>query len=101
VLLALEDVENTLVTYGRARVEDAHLAQAAADSESAARLARVRYEAGAVGLFEVLDAERVLLQSQDQLAAARTRTASSAVRLYVALAGGWQSNEDAPLVSVP
>ncbi|HET7844166.1 MAG TPA: efflux transporter outer membrane subunit [Xanthomonadales bacterium] len=91
VLLALEDVENALVTHGRARVEDAHLADAARESEDAARLAHVRYEAGAVGLFEVLDAERVLLQSQDQLAAGRTRTAASAVRLYEALAGGWQS----------
>lgn len=99
VLLALEDVENALVAYGRARVEDAHLAQAATDSEAAARLARIRYEAGAVGLFEVLDAERVLLQSQDQLAAARTRTTSAAVRLYVSLAGGWQGNGDESLAS--
>ena len=89
VLLALEDVENALVRYGRARVEDAHLAQAAADSEHASELARVRFEAGAIGLLEVLDAERTRLQSQDQLAEARTRTVAAAVALYVALAGGW------------
>ena len=91
VLLALEDVENALVRYGRARDEDAHLAQAAADSEHASKLARVRFEAGAIGLLEVLDAERTRLQSQDQLAEARTRTVAAAVALYVALAGGWGS----------
>lgn len=101
VLLALEDVENALVTYGRARVEDAHLAQAAADSENAARLARVRYDAGAVGLFEMLDAERTMLQSQDQLAAARTRTVASAVRLYVSLAGGWSGPGPEKVAAAP
>ncbi|HEU4665165.1 MAG TPA: efflux transporter outer membrane subunit, partial [Dokdonella sp.] len=44
VLLALEDTENALVRYGRARETDAHLAQAAADSTRAAALARIRYD---------------------------------------------------------
>ena len=38
------------------------------DSATAARLARVRYEAGAADLFEVLDAERTQLQAQDAFA---------------------------------
>src|SRR5690606_12625124 len=47
VLVALEDTENALVRYARARTEDAHLERAAIDSERAAALARVRFEAGA------------------------------------------------------
>lgn len=89
VLLALEETENALVSYARARTEDAHLERAAADSATAARLARVRFDAGAVDLFEVLDAERTQLQAQDAFAASRTRSAVGAVSLYVALAGGW------------
>ncbi|HEY4559146.1 MAG TPA: TolC family protein, partial [Lysobacter sp.] len=89
VLLALEDTENALVRYARARVEDQHLEQAATDSATAARLARVRYEAGAADLFEVLDAERTQLNAQEAFADARTRSASSAVALYKAMAGGW------------
>jgi multidrug efflux system outer membrane protein len=89
VLLALEDTEDALVRYARARVEDEHLARAAADSAQAARLARVRFDAGAADLFEVLDAERTQLQAQDAFADGRSRSASSAVSLYVALAGGW------------
>lgn len=89
VLLALEDTENALVRTSHARAEDAHLQRAAADSARAADLARIRFEAGAAGLFEVLDAERTRLQAQDAFAAARTRTAISTVTLYRAMAGGW------------
>ena len=89
ILLALEDTENALVRHGRARSEDEHRERAAIDSANAARLARVRYEAGAADLFEVLDAERTQLQAQDAFAAARTRSATSVVALYRAMAGGW------------
>lgn len=89
VLLALEDAENALVRHARTRVEDAHLERAAIDGERAAQLARVRFEAGASGLLEVLDAERTQLQAQDAFAEARTRSVASAVALYKALAGGW------------
>ena len=89
VLLALEDTENALVRYAKARVEDQHLERAATDSARAAQLARVRYEAGASGLFEVLDAERTQLQAQEAFADGRTRSVVGAVALYKALAGGW------------
>lgn len=89
VLLALEDTGNALVRYAKARAEDAHLEHAAIDSAEAARLARVRYEAGAAGLLDVLDAERTQLQAQDAFADARTRSVTGAVSLYVAMAGGW------------
>lgn len=103
VLVALEDTENALVRYARARTEDAHLERAAADSERAAALARVRFEAGATGLFEVLDAERTRLQAQDAYAAARTRSATGAVALYRALAGGWPAlaTDGEPLAAAP
>jgi len=37
----------------------------------------------------VLDAERTRLTAEEAFADARTRSASSAVALYKALAGGW------------
>ena len=89
VLLALEDTENALVRLDRARVADDHLEQAARDSARAAELARTRFESGATGLLEVLDAERSRLQAEDAFAEGRTRSATGAVALYRALAGGW------------
>lgn len=89
VLRALEDTENALVRHARTREEDAHLAAAASDSADAARLARLRYDAGVASLLEVLDAERTRLQAEDALAEARTRSVISAVAVYRATAGGW------------
>jgi NodT family efflux transporter outer membrane factor (OMF) lipoprotein len=97
VLLALEDAENALVRHARAREEDALLQRAAHDSAKAARLARTRFEAGATDLLDVLDAERTRLQAEDAFADARTRSATSAVVLFKALAGGWP---DSPPVRV-
>ena len=93
MLLALEDTENALVRLAHARVEDQHLERAALDSARAARLARVRYEAGAVDLLDVLDAERTQLQAQDAFADARTRTRDGVVGPVRAMAGGWPERE--------
>jgi multidrug efflux system outer membrane protein len=92
VLRALEDTENAMVRYADTLDEDGHLERAAIDGSTAARLARVRYDAGATDLFEVLDAERTQLQAQDAFADARTRSIASAVALYEAMAGGWPSH---------
>lgn len=89
VLVALKDTENALVRLAKARVEDRHLESAALDSATAARLPRLRFEAGAVNLHDVLDAERTRLVVQDAFADARTRSATAAVALYRALAGGY------------
>ncbi len=89
VLLALEDTENSLVRYSRTLKESQQLKLAAADSAQAVRLAHLRYEAGDIGLYEVLDAERFALASEDDFADGRTRSALAAVALYKALAGGW------------
>lgn len=89
MLRALQETEDALVRLDRARLEEADLASAAGDSANAARLARIRYEAGAADLFEVLDAERVNLQAQDAAVQARTRGFEHVVDLYGALAGGW------------
>lgn len=89
VLQALEETENALVRYGHARDEDRKLSAAALDSAKAAQLARIRYEAGAADLFEVLDAERSNLQAQDAAVQGRTRSFADLIGVYKALAGGW------------
>lgn len=89
VLAALEETENALIRYSRTRSEDDMLARAARESGQAAKLARLRYQAGEVGLYELLDAERVLLEAQEAFADSRTRSAVAAVALYKAMAGGW------------
>ena len=59
-------------------------------ARSAARLARTRYEGGAVDFLEVLDAERTQLEAEDHLAQSRTDAATSLVAVYKALGGSWE-----------
>jgi multidrug efflux system outer membrane protein len=90
VLQALEETEDSLVTHARARDRLVHDEAAVRASNTAAGLARTRYENGASDFLQVLDAERTLLQSEDQLARSRTEAATSLVAVYKALGGGWE-----------
>jgi outer membrane protein TolC len=99
VLRALEETENALVGYGQARREDEQLALAASESAEAVRLARLRYDAGAIDLFEVLDAQRTHLVAQDAAAQGRTRSYANLVLLYKAMAGGWPGRLPDPTLS--
>jgi outer membrane protein, multidrug efflux system len=91
VLKALEETENSLVTHARARERLVHDEEAVRASNTAAGLARTRYENGASDFLAVLDAERIQLQSEDQLARSRTEAATSLIAVYKSLGGGWES----------
>jgi multidrug efflux system outer membrane protein len=90
VLRALEETENALITHARTRDSLSDAAAAASASQTAARLARTRYEGGLVDFLDVLDAERTQLTDEDRLAQSRTDAATSLVAVYKALGGGWQ-----------
>jgi NodT family efflux transporter outer membrane factor (OMF) lipoprotein len=93
VLRALEEVETALVTYRKAQERLARLEDAAAASERAAELARLRFQEGATGFLEVLDAERTLLEVQDRRAVGRTDAHTSLIGVYRALGGNWPAGE--------
>jgi multidrug efflux system outer membrane protein len=90
VLRALEETENALITHARTRDSLSDAAAAAAASQTAARIARTRYEGGLVDFLDVLDAERTQLADEDRLAQSRTDAATSLVAVYKALGGSWQ-----------
>ena len=95
VLQALEETEDSLVTHARARDRLVHDEAAVRASNTAAGLARVRYENGASDFLQVLDAERTLLESEDRLARSRTEAATSLISVYKSLGGGWQTTAQA------
>lgn len=88
VLRSLEEVEISLLSYRKARERLQHLEDAAAASERAAELARLRYAEGASDFLQVLDAERTLLDRQDERSLGRTEAATGLVVVYRALGGG-------------
>jgi len=91
VLNALEDTENSLVSYGESQRREETLARAATQSTTAARLARERFEGGLSDFLSVLQAERDALAAEDSLAQGRTQTATSLIAVYKALGGGWMA----------
>ncbi len=95
VLQALEETENALVTHARARDRLVHDEAAVRASNTAAGLARVRYENGASDFLQVLTAERTLLETEDRLARSRTEAATSLIAVYKSLGGGWETPEAA------
>jgi multidrug efflux system outer membrane protein len=90
VLIALEETENALVDFGRQQSRRDYLQQSVEASQTAAKLARERFENGATDFLTVLDAERVMLEAQDQLAQSQTQAATALVAVYKALGGGWE-----------
>ncbi len=91
VLLALQEVEVSLVRYRTSRARVERIQDAASASERAAELARLRFSGGVADFLQVLDAERTQLEAQDQLAQSRTEAATAYAALYKALGGTWPS----------
>jgi outer membrane protein TolC len=59
-------------------------------SRQALTLARDRYNDGVVEFLAVLDAERTLLQAEQQYATSTTNVSLNLVQLFKALGGGWE-----------
>jgi len=89
ILSALEDVENALVSLYENRNQQAALQSAAEAARNAALLARHRYTGGMIDFQTVLDTERTQFTVEENLAIAKAGGASSLIRLYKALGGGW------------
>jgi len=99
VLAALEEAENALIAYSRARDALEYFARAAAASREAAELARARFEGGTADFLQVLDAERSQLEFEDSLAQARLQSALALVAVYRALAGGDAGPQTTPVAT--
>jgi NodT family efflux transporter outer membrane factor (OMF) lipoprotein len=95
VLQAWHDVDNALTAYQAEQARREQLTQAVAENQRALNLAQTRYQQGVSDFLTVLDAERSLLASQQQLADSTTTVSANLVALYKALGGGWET--DMPL----
>ncbi|GAB2573452.1 efflux transporter outer membrane subunit [Dyella jejuensis] len=94
VLQAIEDIDNAVVAYNAEHARIEQLIAQSEQSKRAAELARIRYREGATGYLELLDAERVQLAADDDLAQSESAIDTRAVALYKALGGGWQACGD-------
>jgi NodT family efflux transporter outer membrane factor (OMF) lipoprotein len=91
VLKATEDVENALITLSQTQVRLQHLQDEVAALTRARDLSQQAYEAGAIPLTDVLDADRQLLVARDALETTRADAARAAVRTFRSFGAGWDS----------
>jgi NodT family efflux transporter outer membrane factor (OMF) lipoprotein len=89
ILRATEDVETALSRCTQSSIETGVLEREIAALRAARAETQLAYQNGAVGLIDVLDADRELLAASDQLAAAKAAAARASVAAFRALGGGW------------
>ncbi len=92
VLQAWHDVDNALTAYQTEQARRDQLVLAVAQNQRALELAQSRYQQGVADFLTVLDAERSLLSTQQQLADSTTTVSENLVALYKALGGGWETD---------
>lgn len=90
VMTALEDVESSLVRYGKEWQTLKALQAAEATRKEAYEIARLRYESGIDNFLVMLDTERSLTDTRDGVIQSETRVLTNLTQLYKALGGGWE-----------
>ncbi len=94
LLVALEEVEDALVSYLREWERHETLSAALRADRTAVDLAKDLYRGGLATFLDVLDAERELYEAQRLLAESDAERAIDLVALYKALGGGWRTVEE-------
>lgn len=89
VIRAMSEANAALVTYDRSHARLAILEAAVAASTRASELAQQRFEAGLTDFLQVLDAQRTLLEAENQLAVGHTAAATALVAVSKAVGGTW------------
>jgi multidrug efflux system outer membrane protein len=84
---ALEDFEDACVGYGTQEARLASVIEQAQASRRAEQLAEIQYREGSINFLVLLDAQRTLLQAEDELAQAETAANTGAVAVFKSLGG--------------
>ena len=96
VLVALEEVEDAMVTYEKEAERRERLRQAVDATQRSLNLVLTQYRAGLTDFQNVLDTQRTLLVREDEYAASEGLVIKALVELYRALGGGWDPETAAP-----
>ncbi|MFM2073757.1 MAG: hypothetical protein RJB34_62 [Pseudomonadota bacterium] len=91
VLLALHDVENSLVSLSAARERKAALDASVASEREGLKHAQSLYREGQIDGLSLLDAQRAVIVAELAAIDAHTLGALSVVQLIQSLGGGWQT----------
>jgi len=95
VLKALQDVDNALVSYRTDQDRREALTRTVEANRISLQLATDSYRKGLVSFITVLDAERQLAGTREQLAQSTVSVTTDLIAVYKALGGGWQGAPEA------
>ncbi|QPF81999.1 efflux transporter outer membrane subunit [Bradyrhizobium genosp. L] len=90
VLQAWHEVVNALAAHRLEQTRRVRLRAQLDHTRAALDLARSRYNDGVTDFLSVLDAERSLLQNEQQYATSTTNVSLNLVTLFKSLGGGWE-----------
>ena len=90
VLEALADTETALTRYGQELETRKRLFAGVESRRKSVQLAKELFDAGEEDYLSVLDAERELTASEDDLVISETNSITKLIALYAALGGGWE-----------
>jgi NodT family efflux transporter outer membrane factor (OMF) lipoprotein len=99
VLKAAQEVEDALVGFVDSQAALLSEQRAVVAAQRSAEIAGVQYREGAVDYQRVLDAQRALLEQQNNLAQTHSDVVVNVITLYKALGGGWQAREGQPFIA--
>jgi len=101
VLLALEDVENSFVSFREEKDRLGFIQRSVDSARKSVSQVRSLYENGLVTFLNVLDAERSLAEQEDQLAQSTGQLSRNLVSIYRSLGGGWDVPEEKQATASP
>ena len=90
IIAALSDVESSVTAYTHQETFSQKLSVSANDQQHAEEIARARYKEGITSYLEVLETERNLYDSENQLAEAHAHESQDIIAVYKSLGGGWK-----------
>ncbi len=91
-LNAWHEIDNSLSAYQAEQRRRDQLTEAVVQNERAVSLAQSRYQQGVADFLQVLDAQRSLFATQQELAISTTAVDTDLVAIYKALGGGWEND---------
>ena len=93
VLTALEEVENALTAYNEEQNRIQKIKSSVDASKNVNEITRARYSAGLIDFQEVLDAQRVVFNQEDDLATSQGELIQHLIDIYWSMGGGWDETQ--------
>lgn len=99
VLQSFREAEDAMAGLRSAEARNLAYEEATKQAQIAYDISRERFEVGSIDFLTLLDAQRSLLQAQENLIVARQDRLAAIIQLYKAMGGGWTADAAADMAA--